>query len=372
MYPRKLSRILSLLFVVIALIVFYSPPFAAAKSASPACTRVANPAYAQAIAQAQPLIEQLQATYQVPGLAVAVAVDGKLVWSAGFGYADIEAQVRACPSTKFRIASITKTLTSAAMARLYERGQFDLDAPIQRYLPDFPKKNYTVTPRLLASHQAGISTRMWSRTEQYTGVQDSLSYFKDDPLIYIPGSGYAYSNLGYELLAASLEGATDMAYPTLLQRTVLGPLGMKGTVPDAEGLANRSQFYSLRGGKLLPAKPQNLQAILGAGGYLSTSEDLVRFGSAMLGDSFLNPGTIQMLWAEQQTTKGLKTHYGLGWMTRADQPEVVGHAGQLGGTRSYLLVGPQQGVVVAMLANLHWDQAWPPVEGQQIITLFSH
>lgn len=366
----KSRRLISLLLVVASILTVLWPSATTAAPTAVTCLRVASTSYQQAIAQARAIIQKLQSDYKVPGLTVAVAADGKLLWSEGFGYADVAAQTKACPSTRFRIASITKTLTSAAMARLYQQGDYDFDAPIQQYVPSYPAKAYAVTPRLVASHQGGISARMWSRTEQYNSVLDSLRYFKNDPLIFKPGTAYAYSNLGYELLAASLEGASGKDYATTLRQEVLDPLGMTNTVPDSKGLSNVSKFYSFRTGTAQPAREQNLQAILGAGGYLSTSEDLVKFGAAMLGDDFLSPSTTNMLWTEQVTTRGLRTQYGLGWLVRADRPDVIGHTGALGGTRSYLIMFPDSGVVIAMLANRSWSQAWPPAEAVQIAGLF--
>lgn len=188
MFGYKSRRLSSLLLVVASILTVLWPSTSTAAPTAITCARVASSSYAQAIPQARAIIQKLQTTYKVPGLTVAVAVNGKLAWSEGFGYADVEAQSKACPSTRFRIASITKTLTSAAMARLYQQGDYDFDAPIQQYVPSFPRKAYPVTPRLIASHQGGISARMWSRTEQYDSVLDSLSYFKDDPLIFKPGS----------------------------------------------------------------------------------------------------------------------------------------------------------------------------------------
>ncbi|HWA15030.1 MAG TPA: serine hydrolase domain-containing protein, partial [Gemmatimonadales bacterium] len=103
--------------------------------------------YTKAIAQVGKLIQDTMHVLKVPGSAVAVMKDGKVIWSAGFGYADLEQQVKATPQTVFRIGSISKSLTSAALGKLVEEGKLDLDAPVQRYVPTFPQKPWPITTR---------------------------------------------------------------------------------------------------------------------------------------------------------------------------------------------------------------------------------
>src|SRR5881409_4279197 len=112
-------------------------------------------AYADVVARERTLVCQRLAT-QIPGVQVAVAVNGKLVWSEGFGYADAERQQPVTRETQFRIGSVSKPLTATAVVLLYERGKLDLDAPVQRYVPSFPDKGYPITTRQLAGHLAGI------------------------------------------------------------------------------------------------------------------------------------------------------------------------------------------------------------------------
>jgi CubicO group peptidase (beta-lactamase class C family) len=107
------------------------------------------------IAQARAII-QTEIAPKVPGLSVTVSVDGAIVWSEQFGYADLATQAPVTRTTRFRIGSVSKSLTAAGLALLVERGQLDLDAPVQKYIPDFPQKNGIITPRLLAGHLTGI------------------------------------------------------------------------------------------------------------------------------------------------------------------------------------------------------------------------
>ena len=154
--------------------------------------------YREAITSSKKLItEQLQAQ-NIPGLAIAVSIDGKTVWSEGFGLADREQQVAVHPaSTRFRIASISKALTATAMAVLYERGQLKPDSSVWHYLKDFPAKPYRPTVRQVAGHLGGIRHYRGNENEsnvRYPDVRSGLNIFKDDTLLCKPGTQYNYSS----------------------------------------------------------------------------------------------------------------------------------------------------------------------------------
>jgi CubicO group peptidase (beta-lactamase class C family) len=134
-----------------------------------------------------------------PGFSVAVAVNGKLAWAEGFGFADLEQCVPVTPKTKFRIGSTSKPLTAAGAALLYEQGRLDWDAPIQKYVPSFPDKHYVITTRQLLGHLGGI--RGYNTTESatldrdtYHSVIEALKRFKDDPLPAAPGTKWHYTS----------------------------------------------------------------------------------------------------------------------------------------------------------------------------------
>ena len=120
-----------------------------------AAQRAATDPYAAARANADRQTREWIAR-GIPGLSLTVAVDGKIVYSEGFGYADLEERVPAWPTSKFRIGSISKPLTATALVELVEAGKLDLDAPLQKYVPSFPDKGAVITTRMLAGHLAGI------------------------------------------------------------------------------------------------------------------------------------------------------------------------------------------------------------------------
>src|SRR5215469_8228932 len=182
--------------------------------------------FADARANADKIGDELRAR-GIPGLAVAVAVDGQVIYAEGFGYADLEERVPVWPTTKFRIGSISKTLTSVAVMQLVEAGKLDLDAPVQKYVPSFPDKDGKITPRLLAGHLAGIRHYKGDEfliSNHYDSVVDALKIFEDDPLVAAPGTEFHYSSYGFDLLSAVIEGASRENFLRYMQNHVFTPL----------------------------------------------------------------------------------------------------------------------------------------------------
>jgi serine beta-lactamase-like protein LACTB len=312
-----------------------------------------------------------------PGMSVAVAVDGKIVWAEGFGLADVEQCVPATPKTKFRIGSTSKPLTSAAAALLYEQGRIDLDAPIQRYVPSFPDRGQIITTRELLGHLGGIrhynAAEEIENQKQYSSVTESLARFKDDPLIAPPGTKWRYSTYGYVLVSAVIEGASGQDFLTFMHDTVFLPLGMTDTEADVNDhiIPNRARWYNLTSNGSYRNSPYaDLSYKWAGGGFLSTAEDLVRFGSALLKPGFLREDTLVLVFSPQKTSAGEKTRikYGFGWEIHdAGDPDPGNHGamrrfehgGGAVGSSSVLVIYPDQNVVVAWLQNSDDFRDWP-------------
>ncbi len=352
---------------------------------SPRDVRYASPAYETQARDAATLVRAYLEQSRVPGMAVAVFADGALVWSEGFGLADIEQQVPVTRHTRFRLASVSKLFTVAAAARLADAGALDLDAPVQQYVSDFPTHpGSPVTARLLAGQLGGIrhyrgsdfaGTHNIDRTV-FRNTEAALAIFRDDSLVAPPGSRYHYSTFGYTLLGAAIEGAAGEEYPVALARLVLTPLGLTSTVPDRWDaiVPNRTRFYDAAGPE---GAPVNAEAVLASykwagGGMLSTAEEVARFGAAHLLPGFLSAPALQQLFTSQRTTGGDTTAVGLGWRIGHDlEGRVVHHhAGSMEGARSVLMVYPSAGVVVAMLANRGTAPESPELMAQLIAAPF--
>ncbi len=316
--------------------------------------------HAAAIDSARAIVAALVQREGIIGVSVAVGVGGELVWSQGFGFADAENRSPVTPETKFRIGSVSKSLTAAAVGLLVEQRQLDLDAPVQRYVPYFPRKQRPITTRQLGGHIAGIRHYRGDEflsSRRYDTVRDGLAIFEGDTLLFEPGTRYAYSSYGWNLIAAVIEGAARQPFLTYMRTRVFEPLGMRNTVADHTDsiIPFRTRFYMRdRDGTPLNAPYVDNSHKWVGGGFLATPEDLVRFGAAHLTPTFLRPETVRILWTSQRLEDGEQTGYGIGWRVGTDAHErrVVSHSGGSVGGRSLLLIYPDQGVVIAMAANM--------------------
>lgn len=323
---------------------------------------IASKKYENVIEQSRKIITDSMTKQKIPGWSVAVAVNGEIVWSEGFGFADLESQIRVTPATRFRIGSVSKILTADALARLYEQGKIELDVPIQKYVPDFPVKEQPITVRQLVGNLSGIrhyDTRKTDEAEEdfYQRIlSEDVNAFYNDPLLSPPGAKYSYSSHGFTLLSYAIAGASGKDFLTYIQEQVFDPLNMKSTGADKRQLIipNRTRFYSLNKEKQVVNAVYIENKLWAAGSFLSTSEDLVRFGIANLNDSFLKPETRKLMFTSQKTTDGAETGIGFGWRVAKDKEgrQIYHHPGGAVGGKAYLLLYPDKKVVVAMLENL--------------------
>ena len=337
-------------------------PLLGFRGQSACVSHVARPvpaASAAAVARARAIVCDRLAG-KIPGLQVAVAVGGTLVWSEAFGYADLAREVPVTAETQFRIGSVSKPLTAAAVALLYEQGKLDLDAPVQRYVASFPDKGYPITTRQLAGHLAGIRHYRGDEfllNRHFDTVLEGLAIFQGDSLLFPPGTKFSYSSYGWNVISAVVEGAAGQDFLTYMSRNVLRPLGLTHTAPDrADSLIpNRTRFYE-RGADsgFVLAPPVDNSYKWAGGGFLSTAEDLVKFGSALLEPGFLKPTTLELLFTSQKTGAGEPTGYGVGWFVATDGRghRWVFHGGSsVGGTTAFG-VDRDSRIVIAITSNL--------------------
>ena len=203
----------------------------------------------EAISLSRETVLEFMKQNKVPGMSAAASINGELVLSEGFGFADLENGVPSTKHTKFRIASISKPITATALALLYERGIVDLDTAIQKYLPTFPEKRWKITLRNLASHQAGIrgyNDDEFLSNQHYDSVSNAVDIFRDDTLVFKPGTKYGYSTYGYNLISEIIEAASGTDFLTFAQQNIFDPLNMKSIIADHTDslISHRSSFYS--------------------------------------------------------------------------------------------------------------------------------
>ena len=328
-----------------------------------------SPKWAAAVEQGRQIARAGLVAQNLPGLSVSVGVGGDIVWAEGFGWADMEKRVPVAPGMRFRIGHTSKSLTSAAVGLLLEKGRMRLDDEIQTYVPEFPRKQWPVTLRQLMGNVAGVrhyeTDQDSAPTTHCDRAVEGLKSFADRPLRFEPDTQYGYSTFGWVLVSAAVEAAAKEPLSTFMTSQIFKPLGMTATTFESSTgpMADRVIFYQRKftgdGGEgVVPATAVDYSCFAGAGAILSTPTDLVRFGMAINGGKLLQRDTVAKLQAPQVLTSGQETEYGLGWMveevTLAGEPtRMVHHASRSlkGGTTSFMTF-PARGMVVAVTANI--------------------
>lgn len=327
---------------------------------SPTSEPLRDKVYQQAIQRAGHFLDSLRRKQNIPGISISVGTKEKILWAEGFGYADLESKRPVTPQSKFRLGSVSKSLTSLAVGRLVEGGNLDLDAPVQQYVPNFPQKKFVITSRQLATHTAGIRhygpNDPLACLKRYKSVQESLAIFSYDSLLFQPGTAYNYSTYGYSLLSAVIEGASHTDYLSYMQATVFAPLGMTNTGADYSDsiVTNRVRFYEHQQAQLVNANQVDNSYKWAGGGLLSTPSDLVRLGQGLLSGLVLKPETVALLFTPQRLQNGTNTQYGFGWRIGTDSRgrKIVHHGGTIDGGRIFLLLYPDADLILAITANM--------------------
>ncbi len=297
----------------------------------------------------------------IPGMTVAVVVRGRMLWTDGFGVADIEQGVPATPQTRYRIGSLSKLITAAALSRMVDSGRMQLDVAIQTYVPAFPVKSAPITVRQLAGHLSGIRHYRYpgdpTGTHAYASLAEGLEIFANDSLLFAPGSRYGYSSYGYNLLGVAIEAAAGRSYASAVRSLVLEPLGMWSTSLDYRDsiVPGRAAPYDYgRDQRVVNARYDDVSYKWPSGGFVSTAPDMANFAAAQLGPGFLSARTLATVFTSQRTTDGKATGTGIGWRIGTDSAGRVfyHHGGAATGGRAFLIAYPREQVVVVMLANI--------------------
>ena len=304
------------------------------------------------------VVTNLIARLGIPGLSLAVGRDDELVFASGYGFADMENLISAKADTVYRLASISKTMTAALVLQLAERGQLDLDAPVQSHCPAFPRKGWPVTSRQLLSHQGGIRHyRDGERpmTRRFVSVEEGLALFKDDPLEFEPDTGILYSTYGYTVLGCVVEGATERPFAEALKEGVFNPAGMTRTQPDEVRalIPNRARGYTRNEqGHLVNAALADVSYKVPGGGLSGTAPDVARFGLALLSGSLLEPESLERMLTLQRTRGGNSSGLGLGlYVEKRNGRREAWQDGNQTGASGVLYLRPDDALVVAMLTN---------------------
>lgn len=296
---------------------------------------------------------------EIPGMAISISYNDTIVFSEGFGYADLDTKKQVIPSkTLFEIASITKMITVGVLAKLYEANQLDFTKSAYFYLDSLPKKEYDFSINELAGHLSGLqrhpSEEMWSEENNYS-KKDFYRVFEKDSMIFEPSTNYKYSNYGYKVLGKIIENILNMPIERAQDLFLFKPLKMTNTkVTTSYDEDSCVKFYTYKNKERHPAKYVYNNFSYAEGCHLSTSEDLIKLGNAFLfPNRLLTKETIIELVKPQSLKDGKKTNYGKGFEVDKDNFDNLfyGHGGNAISARSELKIYPNSKLVITMVAN---------------------
>jgi CubicO group peptidase (beta-lactamase class C family) len=294
--------------------------------------------------------------------AVLVARDSEVLFSKGYGMANLELGVPNTPATKFRLASVSKQFTAAAILRLEEQGKLRVGDRIKQYLPEAPAAWDSITFHHLLTHTSGIPVDPDRDGEGTLPSRPGkkVQKFMNEPLEFTPGARFSYSNRGYILLAHLIERISGQTFEEYLRMNIFEPLGMKDSGSDsyAEVIPRRASGYShprdpnnrlreLRDRPVEHAPFVDMSNTIGAGSLYSTVEDLHRWTQGLFGGKLLSATSVAKMTTP---TQGNVYAYGVGARV-VDGRRRIAHTGGIQGFHTQLVYFPDSKVTVAVLAN---------------------
>ena len=294
-----------------------------------------------------------------PGASVIVVKEGRTLFRQGYGMANLELEVKIKPEMVFRLGSITKQFTAAAILMLEEEGKLSVTDSITKHLPSYPTQGHTITIEHLLTHTPGIVS--------YTGIQgyfrekikrdlrtdQLLGVFKDLPAEFPPGTKWKYNNSGYVILGAIIEKISGQSYAEFIQSRVFQPLGMtQSHYGGNQIIPNRVAGYSWNNDHYDNAQYLSMTQPHAAGSLLSTVDDLARWYAALESNQLISAESFKRMQTPFSLTDGSATNYGYGFFTGILKSDpMIFHGGGIPGFVTYSLFLPEKNIVVAILTN---------------------
>jgi CubicO group peptidase (beta-lactamase class C family) len=301
-------------------------------------------------------VDELMRDYagDVPGASVLVVRDGVPVVQRSYGVADLEQRTPATPATNYRLASMSKQFTAAAILLLAESHDLSIDDPVRRWLPELPDATQPVTIRHLLTQTGGL-------IDYEDFVADDAPQAHDADVLRIlstlnrtyftAGSSYRYSNSGYALLALIVEKASGQRFAEFLRERIFEPLGMHATVAFEDGkstVASRAFGYTADANRWARTDQSSTSAVLGDGGIYSSTTDLAKWDAALYDDRLLGRASRELAFTPATHTDNPSIDYGMGWRITGD---LLWHSGETRGFRNVILRYPERKLTVVVLTN---------------------
>ena len=302
------------------------------------------------------VVEGIRQELGAPGLSIAVAINDQMVYSGGFGMADVENAVPARRDTVYRIASISKTFGATAILQLVDRKKLSIDDSITATVPSFPHK---VTLRHIMTHSSGI--RHYKPGEngsmtRFDTLDEAIKIFKDDPLLFPTNTRNQYSSYAFNLLQGPVEKLSGQPLETYLSENIFKPAGLTDTsleyseriVPHRARTYERTKDGALRNA---PYADNSIKWL--GGGMISSAEDLIRFNIALNQGKLVSPAALKLMSSPNNLNDGTVSEYSVGWELSDEKGNhYVDKYGSGTGVSTYLLRIPEKRYAVAVLINL--------------------
>ena len=325
---------------------------------------------AEAAAIAQRLLDTLRETNGVPGMAAAIWKDGRIVWDGASGQRDLASGAPVTRDTLFRLASVSKVFTVAAVAQLAEQGRIDLDAPVQRQLPWLGANWPAITPRQLAAHVSGLPhyqpVDANRGSHHYATGRDAVAIFARRDLLSHPGTAYSYSSWGYTLLGAMVEEAAGRSFPDYVAAEVAPGLAIRADATNSDD-PHASRAYAFDRGRVVEAPRHDYSYTWGGGGLGGTASAVAAFGGRMIEGRVVRPESFDAMLVPVRLANGNAAGedgyaVGFGWRIGVDSDDApfVHHNGVTLGARSTIGLWRGERTAVSLLSNAAWISRMEP------------
>jgi CubicO group peptidase (beta-lactamase class C family) len=321
---------------------------------------LASSCLAQDAARMDQIVQSYVAGHHFMGT-VLVARGSHVLFSKGYGSANLEWDVPNSPNTKFRLGSVTKQFTAASILLLEERGKLNIGDPVKKYLPDAPPAWDEITIFHLLTHTSGIPSFTgfpdYAKLEPFAATPAELvSRFRDKPLEFDPGEKWNYSNSGYVLLSYLIEKITGDSYEKFVRDNIFIPLGMKDSGYDSNSavISHRASGYEYGKNGFENAGFIHMSIPHGAGALYSTTEDLLKWEQGLFGGKLLHAASLDKM------TTPFKNNYAFGLAVDAGGGhKVIQHGGGIEGFNTELQYYPEDKLTVVVLRNVNVDGPAP-------------
>jgi CubicO group peptidase (beta-lactamase class C family) len=318
-----------------------------------------QPAKSVVVSRVDSLAAAFLSDTHTPAISIAILRGSDTLVMKGYGDASVELHRPASASTVYRIGSITKQFTAAAIMRLAERGKLSIDDPITKYLPDVPTHGQTITIRRLLNHTSGIhnytAEPSWRQTwGQQLSTRQIVAFVDHDSLDFKPGDRWSYSNTNYVLLGMIIEKVTGETYANYLEHDLFKPLGLTQTsyCPSRPSDPTFADGYAAGSGTAKPAEFLDMTHPHGAGALCSTVRDLVKWQRALMAGRVVNAKSYALMTTPDTLNNGRPLTYGFGLSAgKIDTHRQIGHNGGINGFTTASVYYPDDSVNVVVFSN---------------------